>query len=183
MLTPPNPYVCMKTFRIENFGSDIYQTNELGGATHSIIEALFFALKEKSWSKILSIRIDPTTFEGFVEYVDEFSEDDTSDEVYSYIHKHCFYVANLLRNYLRNDLLRDSKDNQFFGFVNGLHYAMAQEIREPMRESVVASIAYSVNRYIQFIKELASELKAGKRYRREFIEAKFMDMGFSFPKD
>lgn len=173
----------MKTFRIDNFGSDIYQYDEFGGAIHSITEALFFAKKEKSWDKIISVGIDPVTKEGTVEYVDEISQDDLSDEVYKYIHLHCFYVTNLIRNYLGNDLLRESKDNQFFGFVTGLHYAMVDEIRDPMCDSIVASIAYSINHYIRFIKEIAAELKCGKRYSREYIEAKFIEMGFSLPKE
>lgn len=166
----------MKTYKIENFGVDMYQNDKFGGAIHAIIEALFNALKDKSWDRIISIGTDPTTFEGTVEYEDE----DFQDNVYSYIHRSCYYVANLMRSYIHHEHF---KDNQFFGFVTGCLYAMGNEYREPGRDSVVASIAYHINDYIIYIESLAHGIEPGKRYTREAIENKFLEMGFSFPEN
>lgn len=168
----------MKTYKIENFGSDMYQNDKFGGAIHAIIEAIFNAKMDKSWDRIISIGTGPITFEGTVEYED--SQDSDLDDVYSYIHQSCYYVANLMRSYLHNEYFKDS---QFFGFVTGCLYAMGNEYREPGRDSVVASIAYHINDYIMFIESLAHGIEPGKRYTREEIEKKFTEMGFTFPEN
>lgn len=164
----------MKTFRLEN--SDIEKDDYIG-AVHSIIEALYTVLRDKSWENIISIGVDPVTFEGIVEYEDRLFEGNLSDntEKYSLIHEECYKVACVVDKYL--DLRFNPNKDLFHGFLWGY----IEELYEMnYTREIILKYAFNCVDYIDFIEEIANHLTAGKSFSREEIEKKFSEMGFTF---
>ena len=76
---------------MENTNRLDYQKNDYIGVVHAIIEALYTVFNDKSWDKIISITVDPDTFEGIVEYEDCVLDGNVAEKTneYAKIHEDC----------------------------------------------------------------------------------------------
>lgn len=169
----------MKTFRLKDTSGYFYQKDDYIGAVHAIIEALYTVFKDKSWDKIISIGIDPKTFEGVVEYEDCILEGDAEEKTkeYAIIHEDCYQAACIMDKYLSYQF-SPNKD-MFQGFVLGYKQNLSEFEEE---YDIIQTYVDNCSDYILFIEDIASELIPGRSFTREYIEARFTAMGFSFPK-
>ena len=168
----------MKTFRLKNTSSPVYQKDDYIGAVHAIIEALHTVFKDKSWDKIISITVDPGTFESVVEYDDCILDGDATEKAkeYAKIHEDCYQAACIMDKYLSRQF-SPNKD-MFCGFVLGYKECLDEFSDE---YGIIEEYIDNCKDYILFIEALAGELIPGRTLTRGCLEESFNQMGFSLP--
>lgn len=149
------------------------------GSINCVIEALLIAKRDKSWNNIVSIGIDPDTFQGSVEFDDSILDKEHPYKFFALVHMNCYYVARVMGPYFENGFF--NKD-QFMGFLMGYITSADEYKRERDKYDLMVEIAYEFLDYLPFIEEFANEIEPGKRYKRKDIEKKFKQMGYSLPK-
>lgn len=117
------------------------------------------------------------TFEGVVEYEDCILEGDAKEKSKEYliIHEDCYRAACIIDKYLTYQF-SPNKD-MFQGFVLGCKQNLS-ELEEEY--DIIQTYVDNCSDYILFIEDIASELIPGRSFTREYIEARFTAMGFTF---
>lgn len=171
-----NSYYCMKIFKLTETCGLFYEKDDYIGAVHAIIEALYNVFTEKSWDKIISITVDPDTFEGVVEYEDSILDGQDEKKLME-IHRDCYIAARIMNKYL--DYGYRPNSDLFRGFVLG-YMESVDEFDE--KYDILQTYAYSCSNYISFIEEVASRLIPGITFTGQNLKEWFNRMGFSLPK-